>query len=227
MANNIIIIPIHQPHFTWAIKLLDSAHPSENIALGFSNHNDANLFNHPFPFKKLISNVCDNEIGFIGKKKLNLLSQVYLDYDYISIIDAEAKFLRPVTICLEEIWNNNCFIANHSIDGARMVKELCNACGYHHTDDLYPWFNCMPIFKSELIPGFFNWLDTKKDVLNEFYKFEFLLFSVYCRYELNMPWRVLEGKAWHGLVENADEWEKPCNKHLLNQVPWSTYQKRY
>lgn len=225
MSDNLIIVPIYPPHFPWAIKLLDSASPLENIALGFSNSNDANSFHHTFPFKTLISSVPDEEIGFVGKKKLSLLRQAYPDYKYLSIIDAECKFLQPVTPSLEEIWNNNCFLASHSIDGARIMRELGAVLGYEHNDDLYPWFNCVPVFKSELLPGFFTWLDDKKEAVNSHLGFEFLLFAFYCRYELQMPWRVLEGKAWHGLVENGDEWAKSENKHLLNTVTWSTYQK--
>lgn len=225
MSNDLIIVPVYPPHFHWASKLLDSAAPSEKIALGFSNQNDANSFQHHFPFQKLISNVPDQEIGFIGKKKIDLLKQAAYNYEYISIIDAESKFLKPVTNSLEDIWNTNCFLANHSIDGARIMKELGKVCGYDHNDDLYPWFNCIPIFKTDLLTGFFNWLDNKKEALNSHLGFEFLLFAIYCRYELNMPWRVLEGTAWHGLVENGDEWKKPQHKHLLNQVVWSTYQK--
>jgi len=225
MPDNLIIVPVYPPDFHWATNLLDSAHPSENIALGFSNQNDANSFHHPFPFKTLVSNVPDNEIGFIGKKKLDLLKQVYSDYKYIAIIDVECKFLKPVTNSLEEIWNSNCFVANHSVDGSRMMRELNEICGYDHNDDLYPWFNCIQVFKSDLIPGFFSWLDSKKEVLGARLNFEFLLFALYCRHELNMPWRVLEGHAWHGLVENADELGKPHNKHILNQIVWSTYLK--
>lgn len=227
MSDNLIIAPVYPPDFQWASKLLDSASPLEKIALGFSNKNDANSFHHSFPFQTLISNIPDEEMGagFVGKKKLCLIKQVYTDYDYIAIIDAESKFLKPVTNVLEEIWNNNCFVANHSVDGARIMKELSKACGYDHNDDLYPWFNCIPVFKTELLPDFFNWIDSRKEALHSHLCFEFLLFALYCRYELNMPWRVLEGRAWHGLVENGDEWKKPHNTHLLNQVVWSTYQQ--
>jgi hypothetical protein len=223
--SNLIIVPVYPPDFHWVTKLLDSASPLENIALGFSNQNDASSFQHSFPFKILISNVLEGEIGFVGKKKLSLIKQVYANYDYIAIIDAECKFLQPVTIALEEIWNSNCFVANHSVDGARIMKELTGPCGYEYNEDLYPWFNCIPIYKVELLPGFFNWLDSRKDILDSLSGFDFLLFAVYCKYELNIPWKVLEGHAWHGLVENGDEWKKPENKHLLSQVVWSTYQE--
>lgn len=223
MSENLIIVPIYPPDFQWATKLLDSASSSENIALGFSNQNEASSFHHSFPFKTLISNVSDIEDGFINKKKLDLLKQAYFKYKFVAIIDAECKFLKPVTTSLEEVWNNNCFLANHSIDGARIVRELATLCGYDHTDDLYPWFNCMPIYKSDLLSEFFIWLDNKKPFLTPSLGFDFLLFALFCRYEKNIPWRVLDGNAWHGLVENADVWEK--HKHLLNQVVWSTYQK--
>lgn len=223
--SNLIIVPVYPPDFQWVTKLLDSASPLENIALGFTTRKEADLFHHSFPFKTLISNVGEMEDGFIGKKKLDLLKQVYNDYEYISIIDAECKFLQPVTESLKEIWNSNCFLANHSIDGARIMKELGRVCGYEYNDDLYPWFNCIPVFKVDLLPGFFNWLDRKKQSINSHLGFEFLLFAFYCRYELHMPWRVLEGNAWHGLVENGDEWKKPENKHLINQVVWSTYRQ--
>jgi hypothetical protein len=222
---NLIIVPVYPPDFHWATKLLDSASTSENIALGFSNQNDANSFQHSFPFKTLISNVPDEESGFVTKKKLSLLKQAQPNYDYIAIIDAECQFLKPVTNSLEEIWDSNCFVANCSIDGARIMKELGEACGYKHNDNLYPWFNCIPIYKSNLLPDFFNWLDARKEVVSTRFGFDFLLFSLYCRYELNMPWKVLDGNAWHGLVENGDEWKKPENQHLLDQVVWSTYQK--
>lgn len=223
ISDNLIIVPVYPPDFHWASQLLDSASSSENIALGFSNQNDANSFHHSFPFKTLISSVPDIEVGFIGKKKLDLLKQVYLNYKYLTIIDAECKFLKPVTSSLEELWNNNCFVANHSIDGARIMKELGKVCGYDHNDDLYPWFNSIPVFKNDLLPGFFNWLDNKKEDLKSHLGFEFLLFAMYCRYELNMSWTVLEGAAWHGLVENADVWKR--HQHLIPQVSWSTYQK--
>ncbi len=195
------------------------------MALGFSNLVEANSFNHSFPFKIMVSSIHPSEGGFVSKKKLDLLKQVYSKYKYIAIIDAESKFLKPVTECLEEIWNSNCFLANHSVDGARIMKEISESCGYPHNDDLYPWFNCIPIYKSELMPGFFKWLTDKKDALSSQFGFDFLLFAVYCRHELNMPWKVLEGNAWHGLVENGDVWGKPENKHLMPQVMWSTYQK--
>lgn len=223
MSDNLIIVPVYPPDFHWATKLLDSATISENIALAFTNQEEANAFHHPFPFKKLISSVSVTDIGFIGKKKLDVLKQVHLDYKYISIIDAECKFLQPVTTSLEEIWNSNCFLASHSIDGARIMGELARVCKYHYNEDLYPWFNCIPVFKSELLPGFFNWLDSKKEDLQNHLGFEFLLFAMYCRYELGMPWRVLEGRAWHGLVENADIWKN--YQQLIPQVSWSTYQQ--
>ncbi len=222
MSDNLIIVPVYPPDFHWAIKLLDSASSEEDIALGFSNQNEANSFHHPFPFKKLVSNVPGHETGFIGKKKLDLLRQVYPNRKYVSIIDAECKFLKPVTPALEEIWNSNCFLANHSVDGARIMKELGKVCGYDHNDDLYPWFNCIPVFKADLLPGFFNWIDSKRESLHAHMGFEFLLFAMYCRYELHMPWRVLEGNAWHGLVENAPDWAN--HKHLMDQVSWSTFQ---
>lgn len=223
---NLIIVPIYPPDFNWAKQLLDSASSVENIALGFSNQDDANSFQHHFPYKPLISNIPATDlIGFVGKKKLDLLRQAYRDYEYVSIIDAECKFLQPVTPILEEIWNANCFLANHSVDGARIMKELSVACGFQYDDDLYPWFNCIPVFKTELLSNFFTWIDSKKEELNSHLHFEFLVFAMYCRYKLNMPWRVLEGSAWHGLVENGVEWNNPKNKHLINQVVWSTYQK--
>lgn len=224
MANSLIIIPIYPPDFHWAIKLLDSATEEENIALGFSNQHDADSFQHPFPFKKIITNISEGGRSFVSKKKLNLLQQSYGNYDYIAIIDAESKFLKPITPYLQEIWDGNCFVANHSVDGARIIRELATACGYSHNDDLYPWFNCIPIYKSDLLPGFFNWLNDRKEVLNHQSGFDFLLFSIYCRYEMNIPWKVLGGQAWHGLVENGDQLKKPENKHLLNQIVWSTYQ---
>jgi hypothetical protein len=221
--SNLIIVPVHPPDFHWATHLLNTASPLENIALGFSNTNEANAFHHSFPFQKLISTVQRDEMGFVGKKKLDLLKQVYSNYEYITIIDVECKFLQPVTNSLEEIWNSNCFLANHSTDGARIMRELAKVCGYDHDDDLYPWFNCIPVFKTDLLPGFFDWLDRKKEDIKFHLGFEFLLFAFYCRYELNMPWRILEGYAFHGLVENGDEWKKPEHKHLIEQVVWSTY----
>lgn len=225
MSDNLIIIPVFPPHFHWASQLLDSASSEENIALGFTNEHEASSFNHSFPFKKIISTIPETEMGFVGKKKLNLLKQVYSDYKYISIIDAEAKFLKPTTPYLEEIWNSNCFLGNHSVDGARIMRDIAAACKYNYNEDLYLWFNCMPIFKTDLLLGFFNWLESKKDNLNSYLGFEFLVFSFYCRYELNMSWRTLEGYAWHGLVEDAYAWKKPENQHLINQVVWSTHIK--
>lgn len=225
MSNNLIIVPVYPPDFHWATNLLNSASLEENIALGFSNEAEANLFTHSFPFKKLIANVELTEFGFVGKKKIDLLKQVHTQYDYIAIIDVESKFLQSTTKCLEEIWNNNCFVGNHSIDGARIMRGIATACGYNYTEDLYLWFNCIPVFKKELLPDFFEWLDSKKEQLNLYLSFEFLVFAMYCKYELKMPWKVLEGEAWHGLVEDAYQWRKPNNKHLIDQVVWSTYQK--
>lgn len=225
MSDNLIIVPVHPPDFHWAYKLLDSASSLENIALGFSNQNDAESFQHSFPYQTLISNIEYPTSGFVTKKKLNLLKQVYDNYQHIAIIDAECKFIKPVTNSLKEIWDNNCFLANHSVDGSRIMKEISQSCGFDHNDDLYPWFNCIPIYKSELLSGFFNWLDQKPGILNSSWNFDFLLFAMYCRYILNMSWKVLEGHAWHGLVENGDEWKKPHNQHLINQVMWSTYYK--
>lgn len=221
-SNNLIIVPVYPPHFQWAIKLLDSASTEENISLGFSNQNDANSFNHTFPFRTLISDVPEGETGFVGKKKLNLLKQVYSEYNYIAIIDVESKFLKPTTTCLEEFWNDNCFLANHSIDGSRIVKEITSACGYNHNDDLYPWFQEIPIYKSELLPGFFKWLNEKKEVLYCFSGFDFILFSIYCRYELNMTWRTLGTEkdiAWHG----ANEDPARCYTHLAVHSHWSSW----
>jgi hypothetical protein len=219
--SNLIIVPIHPPYFDWAKQLLDSASSEENIALGFSNQNDANSFSHPFPFQTLISNVPEGEEGYINKKKFDILRQVYQNYQYVSIIDAEAKFISPVTPILEDIWNSNCFLANHSANGYKYVKDIADMCNYDYSDDLYPWFNCMPIYKSDLLPDFFKWLDDRKHILNSYYSFEFLIFALYCRYELNLPWKILEGHSWDGLVEFADDWKN--NTHLHNQVMWSTY----
>lgn len=221
MNKSLILVPVYPPHFHWARQLLDSASASENIALGFSNQKDADNFSHPFPFIKLISNIDDNEACFIGKKKLNLLEQIYSDYEFIAIIDAESTFIKPTTESLGKIWDHNCFLANHSEDGSRIIKDLAKVCGYEHQDDLYPWFNSIPIFKCELLPLFFKWLESKQEILKFYIGFEFLLFALYCRYELNMPWRTLEGNAWHGLVENSDVWRNYPN--LIQEVPWSTW----
>ncbi len=99
MLDNLIIVPVYPPDFHWAEQLLDSATSEENIALGFSNEEDAKSFHHSFPFKTIISDITEHEIGFVGKKKLNLLRKVYSNYKYISIIDSECKFLQPVSIC--------------------------------------------------------------------------------------------------------------------------------
>lgn len=225
--RSLILVPTHPGHFHWARQLLDSATEAENICLGFSNEADARTFSHPFPYRVcIIDPIVDEHNGtftFINRKKFNLLRKLQHDYDYIACIDDEAVFLRPMTPHLKDLWDANSFLASHSIDGKKIMDTCYRLCGYESPDDLYPWFNSPPIYKTDSLPGFFTWLDARDpEVHNCGVAFDFLLYSIYWRMELKLPWRVLGPNVtkWHGLVEHP-EWHRHTDLH--NQVAWSTY----
>ena len=222
--NNCLLVPTFPKHYKWTEQLLNTANPEiETIILGFSSTQEAEQFTHPFPYRTVISNVLESQNGFITHKKLDLLRQVYKEFNYVALIDAETLILRPVCPELERLWNENCFIANHSSDGKRMLGKVAQLSGYNYTGDLYPWLNGPPLYKCELLDGFFKWLDLReKKVLEICETFDFTLFALYCQFELGMSWRKLgDMTVHHGLVENADEWSK--HRHLIGEVPWSTW----
>lgn len=222
---NIVLVPIHPPHFHWAKKLLDSAGELENIGLIFSTKEDASNFSHPFPYRSIIVDPIpdDRKFAYIHNKKLNAVKQLQKEYDFISVIDAEAIFIKPTTPYLGDIWNRNCFLGNHSVDGARITSKIAKLCGYNNDDDLYIWFNEIPVYKTSLLSGFFEWLSARENVLKDPEAFDFLLFAIYCKFELGMTWRVLGthyDKAWHSIKEDP---QKDNFTHLINESSWNTY----
>lgn len=220
------IVPTFNGHFSFTDKLLSSASSEEQICLIFSSDDERNDFKSKFNhqnYKSLIYAAPDYPAI---NKKLYALDVLSDQYDYIAAIDDESIFIKHTSPILETIWNANPLVANPSILGREIMEQHLKLLGidnYPIDTNLYWWFNQIPVYKSDNIKDFLNWLkchNYSTDSMNQFncvYKgFDYIFYGIYLIMEHGYIPRIIQKEALHGLIESN------INDHeLLSQVNWS------
>ena len=126
-------------------------------------------------------------------KKMYALRYLMGKYEYLSIIDSESLFYKKTDFyqLFKEIWNSkNCLISNFSLDGFKIISKCFKTLGIYDNKKLKKafsyyrynfWFNEIPVYKCDTLPGFFDWLD-KFDINgwgNEWLCFEYYIYAAY------------------------------------------------
>ena len=238
-------------HFDLAFNLYKSKIDlgiSEDIYFVFSDEDQKEKF------RKRIKESFNEEISFlilpseelhykskVVVKKFYALRSLMDQYAYLSIVDSESIFIKKEDFynLFKEIWEEGtCLNSNISPDGFFILRqcfrtlsiELYNNKILRREFENYKynfWFNEIPVYKCDTLPGFFKWLDTfdPNGYKNEWYCFEYYLYAAYMI--------LFEGKhvnKYPDIISNGGVmeylFEKPIEeqKHILDEIGthWSS-----
>lgn len=176
----------------------------------------------------------------ITLKKFYGIQLLEKKYDYIAAIDCECRFITRFHMgdVFDSIWKSGSMLtSNKSGDGYFILKKCAETLGVAKEDLLVTetdtftlnwWFNDIPVYKSEYLKGFFQWL-SKMDldkILNTSECFDYHIFVIYLI--LKKGFRLKKHDIWSlgGVMEDLqeyypferDEIEKTLGTHWTSNV---------
>ena len=168
--------------------------------------------------------------SIVTAKKFYALERLMNEYDYLVTLDSESRFIRNFDsdlIC-ETIWNNhNTLVANKSYDGF-FIQRVCyktmdiynNKRLKEETEDyLYNiWFNEIPVYKSDSLIKFFNWLNKFNidRILNEWLCFDYYIFAAYLIIEEGWTIKKINRYSFGGINEYLFKFSEKTK--ILNEL---------
>ena len=194
------VVVAHQPYFGYLSKLLDTFYENveqpHDIYVVFSNKKEADIFSKGYdkPFNRLsIPEHLKNYTSIVNVKKIGALGTLFDKYDWIGMYDCETEYVKPVNLdeLYAEIGSRKYVKGNYATAGGDIIKKVATMLGLdtnkrviNETKDfsLYWWFQDIPVYDTSEAYLFLEWLDTRpniKEILNEYYCFDFLMYSLY------------------------------------------------
>jgi hypothetical protein len=172
-------------------------------------------------------------------KKFYALQTLMNKYDYLSVIDSESIFIKNGDFykVFETIWEQgNCLKSNISYDGFNILRTCFQTMNIYFEPKLLKefrfykynfWFNDIPVYKCELLPEFFRWLDQfdKNGYLNEWLCFEYYIFAAFLILEKGFHLQRYDNlKSCGGIMEYLPLFPIDEQKKILNQLGthWSS-----
>lgn len=172
-------------------------------------------------------------------KKFYALQTLMNKYDYLSVIDSESIFIKNGDFykAFETIWEQgNCLKSNISYDGFNILRTCFQTMNIYFEPKLLKefrfykynfWFNEIPVYKCELLPEFFRWLDQfdKNGYLNEWLCFEYYIFAAFLILEKGFHLQRYDNlKSCGGIMEYLPQFPIDEQKKILNQLGthWSS-----
>lgn len=235
-------------HFDLALKLYQSKleyKVKEDIYFIFSNEANCQKF------KQLVSNVCGEQICFLVldeslehfKSKVTIkkffgLKKLMNKYDYLGVIDSETRFCKTADFAkvFDGIWQSkNMFKANLSLDGFNILRTCFKTLGIYDNRKLQLgtghykyniWFNEIPVYKCDTLPGFFEWLD-QFDINgwgNEWLCFEYYIYAAYLIIEKDFHVIKTKYTSMGGIMEYLYNYSEDKQHKILNTLGshWSS-----
>lgn len=172
-------------------------------------------------------------------KKFYALNELADKYSYLAVIDSESKFVRKgdFAFVFNEIWNNGTMLnANISPDGFFILRRCFKTLGINKNKILCKelkhfkyniWFNEIPIYKTETLKGFFDWLKQfdKDKYLNDFFCFDYYIYMAYLILELGFHVKRHNYIGFGGVIENIYMYFPQKQKRIMGdfQTHWSSH----
>jgi hypothetical protein len=207
-----IVIPIHPKHYEYGkniIKSLENDDCDADLFFVFTNDEDKNNFEY---FDKKTKSIIlsdylnKDQIKMVEKngswvsiKKLVALEILYEDYEYIICIDSEIIFLQNKNFyeMMENTYEQKKILGTlvseegiiNIIKNSSITKNLGDNNKIKEKTNnymIYTWWNNVPVYKSEDINDFFDFIGFDIDNLNDFLNkinalyFENLSYNYYC-----------------------------------------------
>jgi hypothetical protein len=185
--------------------------------------------------------VCKNPVSI---KKYYAIRELKDKYDYIAAIDCECVFLKKTDsgLLMDTIWKEGTYLScNKSKTGARDVRICLDALGLGENKLLIQetenktvtwWFNEIPVYKSDTLDDFFNWLNSEgrySIVYNEWSCFDYLVYVIWLILCKNKHLKVYDESADCGIIEELcnPKCKKKYTKEKKLGVHWSSRLYRF
>lgn len=154
---------------------------------------------------------CKNPVSI---KKIYGLKKLQKKFDYIAAIDCECIFLKkfdPGEI-MDEIWRNETYLSCN-IALVRIIHKCAEGLGLLDDSKIVEatgnfkytwWFNEIPVYKTETLDEFFDWLDEKDRyniVYNNWNCFDYYVYVMWLIMKFNKKTVKYDYKAYGGIVE--------------------------
>ena len=174
-------------------------------------------------------------------KKMYALRCLMGKYEYLSIIDSESLFYKKTDFykLFKEIWNSkNCLVSNFSLDGFQIISKCFKTLGIYDNKkhkkafSYYRynfWFNEIPVYKCDTLPGFFDWLDTF-DINgwgNEWLCFEYYIYAAYLILEYDFKLKKTQYSSMGGIMEYLYNYPEEQQRKIIDTLGthWSSNAK--
>lgn len=180
--------------------------------------------------------------NIVSIKKWYGVKKLYDKFDYIAVIDDDVLFLKefdPYKV-FNEIWTNKtCFVKNKcSLNNSIFLRNCAFACGLENnlilkkeTEDFYYtcWFNDIPVYKTEGIEEFFNWIDNTKtstgntireNAILNYLCFDYLIYWFWLICYKGLTSKFIDIYAGNSIVEDIVFCQKDINstEYYLNKI---------
>lgn len=235
-------------HFDYAFNLLKSKNDlgiEEDLYFIFSNEEQYvkfdrqvyNLLKCHIKYLIIDAELLDLKAKVIIKKFFGLRKLMGF-YEYISIIDCECLFFKngDYTKLFEKIWQKRtAFITNFSLLGFFSLRTCLRTLDLYDNKKLQKvfkhcrynfWFNDIPVYKCDILPDFFMWLD-KFDIKkwgNEWQCYEYYIFAAYLILKKNYQLEYTSYYASMGVVEYLIAFPEKKQREILDVLGthWSS-----
>jgi hypothetical protein len=232
------MVPTFPPHFDFVRNLIKSYQAllssQADFYLVFTTEEEEEQFGQ-FNTSIVLPaelRIFDNK-GIINIKKFYALTVLQDQYDYIICLDSEALFIKKIdllTLC-ETHFAEKRLLGNTAQND---ILPIVNQCLSHFSEalnrsalklPLYLWFNNLCIYKSALLPDFFQ----KTGVLDKikqlsFFDFDYYIFMNYLVLYQDFSVVDMEIEADWSACESHKKWElhfkskKYRSSHILSRI---------
>jgi len=192
------IIPVHSPKFKdleTFIKSMQLLEVKHDLYVVFSSELEAFSFKRKgLEYKELVLPESEHgKLSVVNIKKNWALSQIYSQYDYIGVFDAETEIVKECNLDDVYYWigNRNWVNGNWANLGGDIIKTIAKLLDIDTNDNiiretknynLYWWFQDIPVYDCSKLERYFKWLNERANknlIDNEYLCFDFLMYSMW------------------------------------------------
>jgi hypothetical protein len=223
------LVPVYPPHYHSARNLIDSfiknnLHKQAQLYLVFTNFKEKSQFGD-FEFSLTLppeSFAQNKRQGLVNIKKLWAIKQIYRQYDYIIVMDADSLFIKNVNISslCKDYFDAKVLYGNRISKGYNQldkIKEPCKRFYSFHPErekldsELYLWFNNLCIYNTKHIDDFF-------EVINYDENIKYMGWADF-EYYIYMYYLIL----YHGFIIDDIEIESNLAVYETNLASWLNF----